>query len=174
MEIREIFFDWRHSPAPAKAVFLAMISASLLLTISILGESAFPFWLLTGLLTYVLSGSNQRLLNFIMLNYKFFEPQVIVKHSSLSLVDYSSNYFFLEAIKIKNCDIVFSVDKENSTGGAESGKIGRQYFITIDTDMMMTHNQEEIEALIFHEIGHIRLKHSEMTGLLFLPVILSS
>ena len=166
METREIFFDWHHSSIPVRAVCLVIITISLLSAIYTLGESVFQFWLLTGVLTYVLSGINGRLFNFIMLNYKVFEPQVIVRRSNQPLGDYSSNYFFLESIKIKNDDILFSVDKENSTGGAESGKISQQYFITIDADMMMVHSQEEIEAFIFHELGHIRLKHSEMTGLI--------
>ena len=167
MEIREILFDWRHSSVLVKAIFLAMIIISFLSAAYFLGESVFQFWLLISLLTYILSGKNQRLFNFVMLNYEIFEPQVIVKRGDQSLSDYSSNYFLLESIKMKNDDILFSVDKENSTGGAESGKISQQYFITIDADMMI-HNQEEMEAFIFHEIGHIRLKHSEMTGLIIL------
>jgi len=168
MEIRETIFSWRNSSVPVKAIFLAMIIISLLSAVYFLGESVFQFWLLTSVLTYVLSEKNQHLFNFVMLNYKFFEPQVIVKRGDQPFIDYSSNYFFLESVKMKNDDILFSVDKENTTGGAESGKIGQQYFITIDADMMMIHNQQETEAFIFHEIGHIRLKHSEMTGLIIL------
>lgn len=166
--MREVIYDWRHSSRLVKGIFFSAVIISFIFAYFLFGYLIFLFLFLTVSLISILVGEKKRFTKFIMLDYQFFNPQVIIRLENQNFNNYQSNYLLWKFIEADNPDIAFEINEENDVGGAEAGLIDAQHFVCIDINMLKFQNSHEMKAMIFHEIGHIRLRHSEDIGILIL------
>jgi hypothetical protein len=178
VDLKEVWAIFCSSSGKLKRLILLIIASMLLTAVLMFGVYALVIWLL--MLVLLVSYENI-LFHLIIINYHFLKPQLVTTNYNISSVNETLNNHILWQMRVRYPNIVFQVSSDNKIGGMQAYNLDGVSYIDMDKFMLQIHTQQEFAAIIYHELGHISLKHNDESKLvftlgylvfIFLPIVL--
>lgn len=107
------------------------------------------------------------LFQFIALDYKFLTPPLMTKPRKPSAVNELLNKSIITSMHLLYPKIVFKVNNESLATYMKTYARDGVSYIEIGELAMKVYSQKEFQAIIYHELGHIKFQHNNEFRLLF-------
>lgn len=180
VDFEEVWAVFISSSAKLKFVVLLLVLSIVSISVIFFGIYAFPIWIVMLIL---LASYEEILYQFIIIDYQFLTPPPLfmIKPRNPSIIKESLNRVILSDMRLRYPGIVFKVNGRDDRTAMKTFILDGVNHIEIDHLALMVFSPEEFQAVIYHELGHVALKHIDESKLLvflgyvvfiFLPILL--
>ncbi len=178
IDLKEVMTIFSSSSTKFKSLLLLLMASFISISVLIFGIYAPFFWIAMLIL---LISYEDIIFQFIIINYQFLTPPLMTKPRSQSSVNELLNRFILSDMRFNHPDIVFKVNDKIENSAMRTYILNGINYIEIDYLALKVFSKEEFQAVIYHELGHIALRHLDKfkmviflgcASYIFLPILL--
>lgn len=178
VDLKEVWAIFNSSSDGLKSLVLLLITLIILSPIIAFGIYAPVIWIVMLIL---LISYEDVIFQFIIINYQFLTPPLMTKLRNPSSVNELLNGFVLSDMRFNYSNIVFKVNDKIESSAMCTYILDGINYIEIDRLALNIFSKEEFQAVIYHEFGHIALRHIDESKMLvflgcvlyiFLPILL--
>lgn len=178
IDFGEVWAVVSSSTTKVKSLVFLLVVSILTLSVIIFGNYFFFVWVVMFiLLTYY----EDVLFKFITIDYQCLKPPLNTRPRNPNSVNELLNGFVLSDMRFWHPKIVFKVNNRNDRTAMKTFVVEGVDHIEIDSLAIKIYSKEEFQAVIYHELGHVALKHIDESKILiffgyfvfiFLPIFL--
>lgn len=164
INLQEVWIIFSSSSKRLKLLISLLVMLIILLAIIIFGIYFPVVWILMLIL---LVSYEDYLFKFIAIDYKFLTPPRMIKLRKHSAVNELLNNSIIAGMRFNYPEIIFKVNDDSQATYMKTYVLNGVNYIEIGKLAMKVYSQKEFQAIIYHELGHINLKHLNEFKLLF-------
>ena len=164
VSLKEVWTIFSLSSKKWQFVMPLLMIIIIVLAILIFGVYFPVVWILTFIL---LVSYEKYLFQFITLDYKFLTPPLMTKPRKPSAVNELLNNSIITSMRFNYPKIIFKVNNDSMATYMKTYARDGVSYVEIGELAMKVYSQKEFQAIIYHELGHIKLQHNNEFRLLF-------